>query len=129
MYDYWNQFAQGLSLERFMAAVENRAQPHGPPDTSTAIRLAHDQVLQRLVPLDDIASAAWQLTSHFSSGSTHDLALVTGLYFLQARAVPEPRLNMVRLDARLLAQHWMTEGWATVALVSRFEALLHEQFP
>jgi hypothetical protein len=36
---------------------------------------------------------------------------------------------MVRLDARLLAQHWMTEGWATVALVSRFEALLHEQFP
>ena len=129
MYEYWNQFAQGLSLERFMAAVENRSQPVGPPDASRAIALAHDQVLQRLVPLEDIASAAWQLASHFRSGSTHDLALLTALYFLQARAVPEPKLNLVRLEARLLAQHWMTEGCASVETVSRFEALLYEQFP
>jgi len=129
MYEYWNQFAQGLSLERFMAAVENRTQPHGPPDTSRAIKLAHEQVVQGMVPLADVASAAWQLASHFNSGSTHDLALLTGLYFLQDRAVPEPRLDSIRLDARLLAQHWMTEGWASVALVSRFEEMLHEQFP
>lgn len=128
MYEYWKQFAQGLSLERFMAAVESRTPPPGPPDASAAIRLAHDQVLQGLVPLGDVASATWQLVAHFKSGSTHDLALVTALYFLQARAVPEPRLNAVRLDARLLAQQWMTEGCASVALVSRFEASLYEQF-
>jgi hypothetical protein len=29
----------------------------------------------------------------------------------------------------LLAQQWMTEGHAAVALVSRFEESLHEQFP
>lgn len=112
-----------------MAAVENRSQPSGPPDTTTAIRLAHDEVLRGLVPLEDIASAAWQLTGMFSTGSTHDLALVTALYFLQARSVPEPSLDRVRLDARLLAQHWMTEGWASVATVSRFEDLLYGQFP
>lgn len=128
MVEYWLQFSRGLSLERFMAAVENRSQPPGPPDTTKAIRLAHDQVLQGLVPLDDVASAAWQLVGHFKSGSTHDLALVTALYFLQARAVPEPRLNAVRLDARLLAQQWMTEGCASVPLVSRFEESLHDQF-
>lgn len=129
MYDYWKLFSQGLSLERFMAAVENQSQPPGPPNTSEAIKLAHDQVLQSLVPFGDVASVAWQLAGHFDSGSTHDLALVTGLYFLQARAVPEPRLNAVRMDARLLAQQWMTEGYAAVALVSRFEESLHEQFP
>ena len=129
MYDYWKQFAQGLSLERFMAAVENRSPPLGPPDATQAIKLAHDQLLKRKVPLADVAAAAWELVTNFRTGSTHDLALVVGLYFLQARAVPEPLLDTVRLEARLLAQAWMTEGCASFSVVSRFEAMLHEQFP
>ena len=129
MYDYWKQFTQGLTLERFMAALENQLQPIGPPDATQAIKLAHDQALQALVPVADVAAVAWQLIAHFRSGSTHDLALVTALYFLQARAVPEPSLDRVRMQARLLAQQWMTEGHASVVIVSRFEEALHDQFP
>jgi hypothetical protein len=57
------------------------------------------------------------------------LALVAGLYFLQQRAVPEPLLDAVRLDARLLAQEWMTSGKTSVSVVTRFEMMLYEQFP
>ncbi len=128
MHEYWIQFTQGQALERFMAAVENRTQPAGPPDTTASIRLAHEEVLQRLVPLSDVAAVAWQLTGRFERQSTHDLALVTGLYFLQAREVPLRQLEPVRQDARFLAQHWMTAGLASVPLVSRFEQALFEQF-
>jgi len=129
MFEYWKQFSLGLSLERFMAAVENRDQPQGPPDRTRAIELASRQLLQDRVPLSDVASAAWQLSGLLTRGSTHDLALVTALYFLQARREPDPRLDPIRLDARLLAQQWMTEGNASVEVVTRFEEALYSQFP
>lgn len=128
MHEYWKQFADGLALERFMAAVENEAQPLGPPDTTVAIRLAQDELLQGLVPPADVAAVAWQLVGRFQACSTHDLALVTALYFLQAREVPLSHLEPIRRDARFLAQHWMTNGHASVPVVTRFEQLLFEQF-
>ena len=75
-----------------------------------------------------MAAAVWQIASHFPAGGSHDLALVTALYFLQARPVPEPRLDPIRLEARLLAQRWMTEGHASIAMVTRFEEALNSQF-
>lgn len=129
MFEYWKQFALGLSLERFMAAVENQAQPAGPPDRTCAIHLASHQLLQDRVPPSDVASAVWQLCGLLPRASTHDLALVTALYFLQERTEPDPRLDPIRLDARLLAQQWMTEGYASIAVVTRFEEALYSQFP
>ncbi|NBQ89906.1 MAG: hypothetical protein EBS47_05510 [Betaproteobacteria bacterium] len=129
MFEYWKQFALGLSLERFMAAVENESQPAGPPDRTRAIQLASRELLQDRVPSSDVAAAAWQLSSHLPTASTYDLALVAALYFLQARPEPDPRLDPVRLDARLLAQQWMTEGRASIAVVTRFEEALYSQFP
>jgi hypothetical protein len=128
MFEYWNQFSLGLSLERFMAAVENRQQPLGPPDRTRAIELASRRLLQDRVPLSDVAAAAWQLSGLLAQASTHDLALVTALYFLQARREPDPRLDPIRLDARLLAQQWVTEGYASVEVVTRFEEALYSQF-
>ncbi len=129
MFEYWKQFAQGQSLERFMAAVENHAQPAGPPDRTRAIQLASRELLQDRVPPSDVASAAWQLCGLLPQASTHDLALVTALYFLQSRPEPDPRLDPIRLEARLLAQQWMTEGCASIAVVTRFEESLYTQFP
>ncbi len=129
MFEYWKQFALGLSLERFMAAVVSRDRPSGPPDRTRAIELASRQLLQDRVPLSDVASAVWQLCGLLPRASTHDLALVTALYFLRARCEPEPRLGPIRLDARLLAQQWMTEGSASVEVVTRFEETLYSQFP
>lgn len=128
MHDYWKRFSEGLSLERFMAAVENHTQPLGPPNTTAAIRLATDELLQRLVPLSDVAAVAWQMVGRFQNHSTHDLALVTALYFLQARKVPLRTLETARRDARFLAQQWMMQGHASVDVVSRFEQALFEQF-
>ena len=128
MFDYWKQFTQDQSLERFMAALENETQPKGPPNKAMAIRLASEQLLQRQVPPADVSFAVWQLACHVQDGSTHDLALVAALYFLQARPTPEPRLDPVRVQARLLAQRWVLEGEASVAIVSRFEETLFSQF-
>lgn len=128
MFDYWRQFARGLSLVRFMAALENEAQPRGPADKTLAIRLASQALLQQRVLSADVAAAVWQLASQFPESGSHDLALITALYFLQARPAPEPRLDPIRLEARLLAQRWMTEGHASIAMVTRFEEALYSQF-
>lgn len=128
MHEYWKRFSEGLSLERFMAAAENHSPPLGPPDTTVAIRLATDELLQKLVPPGDVAAVAWQLVGRFKNHSTHDLALVTSLYFLQAREVPLRSLDTARREARFQAQLWMTQGHASMAVVSRFEEALFEQF-
>lgn len=128
MYEFWKQSGFESALERFMGAVENQVQPLGPPDVTTAIRLAHQDLLQQRVGLDLVADAAWQLRARIQKGSSHDLALITALYFLQATPEQLPAVGAVRMDARLSAQRWMTEGLATMAVVSRFEEALFEQF-
>jgi hypothetical protein len=128
MHEFWKQFAVDSALERFMAAVESQAQPSGPPDVSVAIQLANKELLQRQVPLGDVADAAWALRSQYRDGSTHDLALVTAYYFLQRRALIPRQLEPIRFEARLIAQQWMTEGLASVTVVTRFEEALFQQF-
>lgn len=127
MFEYWKQFAQGQSLERFMAAVENHAQPAGPPDRTRAIQLASRELLQDRVPPSDVASAAWQLCGLLPQASTHDLALVTALFFLGNPQGLPPHLAHVRHDARLRAQEWVTRGHASVGVVGRFEEALFRQ--
>ena len=128
MHEFWKQFADDSALERFMAAVESQAQPSGPPDVSVAIQLANNELLQRQVPLGDVADAAWALRSQYRDGSTHDLALVTAYYFLQRRALIPRQLEPIRFEARLIAQQWMTQGLASVKVVTRFEEALFQQF-
>ena len=128
MQEFWKQFAVDSALERFMAAVENQAPLAGPPDVTAAIQLANHELLQRQVPLGDVADAAWALRSRYKDCSTHDLALVTAFYFLQRRALMPRQLEPIRLEARLIAQQWMTQGLASVSVVTRFEEALFQQF-
>lgn len=128
MKEFWKQFAVDSALERFMEAVENDAQPVGPPDVSQAIQLANRDLLQRQVPLGDVADAAWSLRSQHRNVSTHDLALVTAYYFLQRRALMPRQLEPIRFEARLIAQQWMTQGQASLKVVTLFEEALFQQF-
>ena len=128
MYEFWKQSGLDSALERFMGALESQAPPAGPPDVTAAIRLAHEDLLQHTVGLDNVADAAWQLRSRCQSGTSHDLALIIALYFLQATHEQLPSVSSVRLDARLLAQRWMTDGLASVGVVTRFEEALFQQF-
>jgi hypothetical protein len=107
-----------------MAAVENERQPPGPPNVSMAIRLASEDLLHQRVPPGDVADTAWQLSAYCQDGSSHDLALVMALYFLRSPEAVPKRLDALRMDARLLAQRWMTDGLASVGVVSRFEEAL-----
>lgn len=128
MHGFWKRLGLNTALESFMFAVESPVQPMGPPDVSAAIRLCHLELLQGRIALDDLADVTWQLSGLCRDGSTHELALVAALYFLlQDDALPQ-RLSYVRLDARLLAQQWMAQGYAGVGVVARFEDALFERF-
>ena len=129
MHGYWKEFGLHTALGRFMTAVERRELPASPPDVTRAIRLAHDELLQRHVPLADIAEFAWRLSAYCQDGGSHDLALVTALHFLCDPDTLSPRLEHVRRDARHCAQEWMTQGSASMGVVSRFEEALFRRFP
>lgn len=127
MHGFWNRLGLHTALGQFMAAVDNPTQPQGPPDVTRAIHLAHADLLARHVPLSDVAETAWQLGAFCQDGSTHDLALVTALYFLADPHALPPSLEHVRRDARHRAQEWVTKGWASVGVAGRFEEALFQR--
>lgn len=110
-----------------MSAVDNPAPPKGPPDVTRAIHLAHGELLARCLPLGDVADTAWQLSAYCQDGSTHDLALVTALFYLADRNSLPRSLEHIRRDARHLAQEWVSRGWASVGVAGRFEEALFQQ--
>ena len=127
MHGFWKRLGLHTVLGQFMSAVDNPNQPKGPPDVTRAIHLAHKDLLQKSLPLIDVADTAWQLSSYCQDGGTHDLALVTALYFLANKNALPPPLEYVRRDARHRAQEWVREGRASVGVVSRFEESLFRQ--
>ena len=127
MHGFWKNFGLHTSLGQFMSAVENPSPPKGPPDVTGAIHLAYGELLQKQVPLGDLADAAWQLSAYCQDGSTHDLALVTALYFLGNKNALPSQMEHVRRDARHLAQEWLTKGLASMGVVGLFEEALFRQ--
>ena len=127
MHGNWNRFGLHTALGQFMAAMDNPDPPRGPPNVTQAIRLAHLELLGGHIPMAVVAEAAWQLSAYCQDGGTHDLALVTALFFLGNPQGLPPHLGHVRHDARLRAQEWVTQGHASVGVVGRFEEALFRQ--
>lgn len=124
----WQRYGPLTALGQFMRSVDNPSPTPGPPNVTVAIGLAHDELLGRRIPLADVADAAWDLHRHCRDGSSHDLALVTALFFLMQDEAHVSTVQPVRMEARLRAQQWSREGHASLGVVSRFEEALFQRF-
>jgi hypothetical protein len=96
-------------------------------DLEEATRLAHEELLMRVLTNEDVAAVASSLSSGPIPYTTHDLAVSVALNLLMK---PElvPRLRVAQLTARHVVFGWLQEEKVNPLLVKSFENTLYRLY-
>jgi hypothetical protein len=116
-------------MDQMIIAIYGDPPPAKSAELTTAIELAHQELLGGLISEREVSEVATELYKGPMPHSTHDLALAVALNFFR-RPEQIPRLAAVQLTARMLALQWAKDPQKRVpaAVLQSFEECLYRRY-
>jgi hypothetical protein len=123
----WFKRKTAKPIDQMVKAMYGDSPPDVPPDLEEAIRLAHGELLKRLIDENEVRGIATELRHGPIPYSTHGLALCTSLNFFRRREQIDI-LGEAQLMARMMALEWAQDKKIPPTMLAVFEQSLYELY-
>jgi hypothetical protein len=114
-------------LDAYIAIVYGDPPPKKTAVPAEAAHLAHEVLLRKVVPKDEVVARTTELYAGPMPHTTHDLALAVALSFFKDPAMI-PHLWEAQLMARLTAGEWLEQRKVVPMLAATFENILYDRY-